>query len=154
MEDQKSSFRWFVLILAIANLLVGIIAKESIPPLFLEIQKQIPLTMTQMGTTMGIVSLAALFFSVFGGALSDRFGSRMVFGGSILIIAVSGGLRGIAGSAYEFIAMMFVLGAGVAIIGPSLLKALADLVSQESAGNGKRHMYFKYGSRRCSDKAR
>jgi MFS family permease len=86
MEDQKSSFRWFVLILAVANLFFGIIAKESIPPLFSEIQMQIPLTKTQMGTTMGVVSLAALFFAVFGGALSDRFGSRMVFGGSILII--------------------------------------------------------------------
>jgi nitrate/nitrite transporter NarK len=73
---------------------------------------------------MGVVSLAALFFAVFGGALSDRFGSRMVFGGSILIMAVSGGFRGFAGNAYEFIATMFILGAGAAILGPSLLKAL------------------------------
>jgi len=146
MDEQKLSFRWCVLSLAVVNLFFGIIAKESIPPLFSEIRNQIFLSKVQMGTTIGVVSLAALFFAVFGGAFSDRFGSRLVFGGAVLIMAVSGAFRGFAGIAYEFIAMMFILGIGAAILGPSLLKALGTWFSSRQLAMANGILFQVWGS--------
>jgi len=125
MENNKSSFRWFVLVLAALNLGIAMIAKGSVPPLFSEIQEQIPLTKAQMGTTMGITNLASLLLAVFGGAFADRFGARLIFGLAALIIAVSGACRGFTGNAYEFISLMFIMGIGAAVIGPSLIKAVS-----------------------------
>jgi len=48
MQNQKSTFRWLVLGLLFLNILLGIIGKDCIPPLFSEIEKQISLTKAQM----------------------------------------------------------------------------------------------------------
>ncbi len=124
MKDKSASYRWLVLALLFLNLMFAVIAMNCIPPLFAEIGREIPLTKTQMGTVMGVLTLASLFFAPVGGALSDKFGCRWALGGSALLVAGAGSLRFFAGSAGELMACMFLLGVGMAVFGPNIPKAL------------------------------
>jgi cyanate permease len=125
MEQERDGFRWVVLALLFGIMSMSFLAVNCMPPLFTEILEQIPLTKAQMGTIMGVVTLASLFFAPVGGALGDRFGPRWVLGLAILIMASGGVLRATAGSAFTLTLYMFVFGAGVAIFGPNLPKALS-----------------------------
>lgn len=124
METKKSPFRWVVLILLFLNIFLCVIAIYSIPPLFSEIGKEIPLTKAQMGTVMGVVVLASIVFAPVGGALSDKIGSRWALGGASVIIAAAGAFRTFSNSATELIICMFLLGAGLNILFPNVPKAL------------------------------
>jgi len=64
MEEQTYPFRWVVLALMFLSLFAATIAMQCMPPLFSEITEQIPLTKAQMGTIMGVITLASLFFAV------------------------------------------------------------------------------------------
>jgi len=124
MEAKISPFRWIVLILLFLNIFLCVIAIYSIPPLFSEIGKEIPLTKAQMGTVMGVVVLASIVFAPLGGALSDKIGSRWALGGSSLIIAAAGAFRTFSYSAIELVICMFFLGAGLNILFPNVPKVL------------------------------
>jgi cyanate permease len=82
------------------------------------------MTKAQMGMIMGALTLASLIFAPIGGALSDRIGSRWAFGMAILIIAVGSVLRAAAGSVTGLVCFMFIIGAGIAVVGPNMPKAL------------------------------
>ena len=134
MEAEKSPFRWVVLALLLANILIATLAMNSIPPLFKEIGEQIPLTKAQMGTIMGALMLASLVVAPVGGAVSDRIGSRLGLGIAALIIAAAGMLRATAGSATGLMVHMFLIGAGLAIFGPNMPKALGMWFPKKELG--------------------
>jgi cyanate permease len=131
MEEQKYSFRWIVLALLFLSLFAAALSMQCIPPLFSEIIDEIPLTKTQMGTVMGVITLASLVFAPIGGALCDKLGSRWAFGIAAIIVAASGAFRYFAGSATDLIACMFFLGAGMAMYGPNMPKALGTWFSKK-----------------------
>lgn len=131
MEEQQSGFRWLVLVLLFLNIFLAVVCMQSIPALFSEIVEQIPLTKVQMGTVMGVLTFASLFFAPLGGAISDKIGSRWALGASVLVIALAGALRAYVGSANGLILCMFFIGAGMAVIGPNMPKALGMWFSQK-----------------------
>jgi len=126
MEEQTYPFRWIVLALMFLSLFAATIAMQCMPPLFSEITEQIPLTKAQMGTIMGVITLASLFFAPIGGALSDKLGARWAFGIAAIIVALSGGFRYVAGSVNDLVVCMFLIGAGMAMYAPNLPKALGN----------------------------
>ena len=131
MEEQKYSFRWVVLALLFLSLFAATIAMQCMPPLFSEITEQIPLSKAQMGTIMGVITLASLFFAPIGGALSDKLGARWGFGIAAIIVALAGGYRYFAGSVTDLIVCMFLLGAGMAMYAPNMPKALGTWFSRK-----------------------
>lgn len=124
MEKQQSGFRWLVLGLLFLNIFFAVVCMQCIPALFTEIVEQIPLTKVQMGTVMGVLTFASLFFAPIGGAVSDKIGSRWALGASVLTIAFAGALRAYVGSANGLILCMFFIGAGMAVLGPNMPRAL------------------------------
>ncbi len=126
MEEQTYPFRWVVLALMFLSLFAATIAMQCMPPLFSEITEQIPLTKAQMGTIMGVITLASLFFAPIGGALSDKLGARRAFGIAAIIVALAGAYRYVAGSVTDLIVCMFLIGAGMAMYAPNLPKALGN----------------------------
>jgi cyanate permease len=131
MEEQTYPFRWVVLALMFLSLFAATIAMQCMPPLFSEITEQIPLTKVQMGTIMGVITLASLFFAPIGGALSDKLGARWAFGIAAIIVALSGAYRYVAGSVTDLIVCMFLIGAGMAMYAPNLPKALGNWFSRK-----------------------
>jgi MFS family permease len=126
MSNQRKVYPWIVLAMLFLVTCFGIIAANSMPPLFSEIVKEIPLTKAQMGAVMGVFPVAALFFSIIGGGLSDKIGSRWVIGAAALIVTLAGASRYFATTAAALIACMFFLGAGQAAfmsLGPKVMGA-------------------------------
>lgn len=131
MEEQKNSFRWVVLALLFLSLFTAALSMQCIPPLFSEIVKQIPLTKAQMGTVIGVLTLASLFFAPIGGALCDKLGSRWALGLAAVIVAASGAFRYFAVDVTDLIVCMFILGAGMAMYGPNMPKTLGTWFPRE-----------------------
>ncbi len=131
MKEQTYPFRWVVLALMFLSLFAATIVMQCMPPLFSEITEQIPLTKAQMGTIMGVITLASLFFAPIGGALSDKLGARWAFGIAAIIVALAGGFRSVAGSVNDLIVCMFLIGAGMAMYAPNLPKALGNWFPQK-----------------------
>lgn len=134
MEEQKSSFRWVVLTVLFLIIFFATVSMNCIPPLFKEIIEQVPLTKAQMGSVMGVLGLASLFFAIIGGGVSDKVGSRWALGISVVVVAVAGALRASVGSATSLIVFMFIMGAGMAVMGPNMPKALGMWFSQKELG--------------------
>lgn len=130
MEENKQAFRWIVLILLFFSLFVATLAMQCMPPLFSQIAEEIPLTKAQMGTIMGVLTLASLFFAPVGGALCDKLGSRWALGLSAMIVAAGSIVRYFASSATGLIVCMFIIGAGIAMYPPNLPKALGSWFSR------------------------
>ena len=126
MEETGHSFRWTVLILLFFSLFTATLAMQCMPPLFSQIAEEIPLTKAQMGTIMGVLTLASLFFAPVGGAICDKLGSRWALGVSALIVAAGSMVRYFASSATGLIVCMFIIGAGIAMYPPNLPKALGS----------------------------
>lgn len=124
MEDNKSAYRWLILSMLFVMTGLSFCSINAIPPLFSEIQQQIPLTKAQMGLIMGSVLLASLLFAPLGGGISDKIGSRSAATLGILLTAVAGALRWSMDSVTGLIACSFFLGAGVALFSPNIPKAL------------------------------
>jgi len=109
VENPKDPFRWVIALLWFFIMFFSAMSVFCIPPLFMELGKDIHLTKAQMGTIFGMAPLASLFFAFIAGSISDRFGSRWVVGGSVLLVAIGGGLRALAGSPFELIAFTFLM---------------------------------------------
>lgn len=124
MKEQKSNFRWLVLVLLFLNNFMGFFSINSIPPLFMEIVEQIPLTKAEMGSIMGIIVLSSLFFAPLGGGISDRIGCRWAAGMGIIIAAIAGALRAYTESSIGLMTCMFFIGAGLSVFAPNMPKAL------------------------------
>lgn len=131
MEEPKHPFRWIVLILLFFSLFAATLAMQCMPPLFSEISGEIPLTKAQMGTVMGVLTLASLFFAPIGGALCDKLGSRWALGLAALIVAAGSVFRSFAGSVTDLIFCMFIMGAGIAMYPANLPKALGNWFSRD-----------------------
>ncbi|MBW2369137.1 MAG: MFS transporter [Deltaproteobacteria bacterium] len=127
MGEPISSARWLIAaILFLANFTGGI-SLGCLPPLFLEISNQIPLTKAQMGTVMGGFFLSAILFAPIGGITSDKIGCRWATAVGILIAATAGALRAYVGTPMGLIVCGFFLGAGMYIVAANIPKVLGIL---------------------------
>jgi cyanate permease len=124
MAEQTVPYRWAVLALLFLNIFITTVSMNCMPPLFQEISRQMPLSKAQMGTVMGMLTLASLFVAPLGGIISDRYGSRWALGLASLLVAFAGAARGYASSVSGLTICMFFIGAGMAVIGPNMPKAI------------------------------
>jgi len=124
MQEQTSNYRWLILVLMFVMNAMSFCSINCIPPLFLEITEQIPMTKAEMGSIMGLVLLSSLFFAPIGGGISDKIGSRWAAGAGILLAAVAGGLRAYVDSTTGLMLCMFFIGAGIAFFAPNMPKVI------------------------------
>jgi len=134
MSISKDPYRLVIAALWFFIYLFSTMAFFCMPPLFSEISQDIPLTKAQMGIIFGMVPLASLFIAFIAGSVSDRFGSRWVVGGSVMLIALAGSLRAISGNAIELIVFSFLMGVGTAFFAPNAPKVLGTWFPREELG--------------------
>ena len=134
MEEKKGSFRWVVLVLLFLCIFATCLSMNTISPLFKEIQREIPITKTDMGMIIGITLVASIFLSLIGGGISDRIGSKWVLGAALIITAIFGALRSIAGGLYSLLAFTFLMGGGTALVLPNVSKVVGMWFSPKELG--------------------
>lgn len=81
---------------AVTPLLVVTLPNLSLPPMFVTISNDINLSLVEIGTIWGAVAFAGVFFSLIGGTLGDRFGTRATLFVSCLFTGIFGIARSFA----------------------------------------------------------
>jgi len=89
---------------------------SCMPVLFKEISEDLGLSLVQIGTVWGVVSLAGVFVGLIGGLLGDRFGVRLVLSLACLLVGITGALRGLSVDFVSLTITVFVYGLIRAII--------------------------------------
>ena len=93
------NYKWYILILTALTGAFAIAAPfMSMSVLFGEISAELQLDLGQVGLIWGIGSLPGFFSSLLVGAVIDRFGPKRVILWAILLLAMAGAARGLAGS--------------------------------------------------------
>ncbi len=120
---DDSSHRWIILILTALTFaaVIGMPA-TSLPVLFEEISGELHLNLLQVGLIWGIGSLLSIFTGVLGGAIIDRFGPKRVMLAGIVLVGLTGGLRGLAGDFLSLMVFVLVVGGLVPLVSTSGFK--------------------------------
>jgi cyanate permease len=101
--NQKT--KWMVLILAgLTNAIAVAMPGMALPVLFKEISHELNLSLVQIGIIWGITALPGIITGLFGGAIVDRFGPKRVIIAAVILVGLSGALRGFSNS---FEALLF-----------------------------------------------
>jgi MFS family permease len=128
------SSRWYALALALsASFFVLGACRLCLPVLFKEIAAELNFDLVTVGTIWGIDPLAAVFMSLPGGLIVDRFGVKKTFLGICFLGAVFGALRGLSIDFATMAITTFLLGA----IGSTVAVGTAKLTAVYFQGHLK-----------------
>ena len=110
-ERPADPYRWVILALATAtNAIVAAAPMMALSVLFDEIQRDLKLTLVEVGILWSIAALPGLLVSLLGGALGDRFGPKRLIIVIALLAGIFGGLRAWAFDFYSLIVLNSLLG--------------------------------------------
>jgi MFS family permease len=134
-DNTQSNYRWYLLGLTVATAaFVSTLPVSCMPVLFKEISEDLSLNLVQIGTVWGVVYLASIFISPFGGLLSDRFGVKSLMGVSCLLVGLTGALRGLSTSFLTLSFTVFLVGVVRTIIPISLTKTIGSWFQGRNLG--------------------
>jgi nitrate/nitrite transporter NarK len=126
-ENKVVGYSWIVfsIVLCAQSISLGL-GLNCIVPFLTTIASEMKLTSTQVGTAWGMIGLGALLFSIIGGLISDRIGVRWTGFLGLLLMALGGGMRGIARSYPEFLVSMFLFGLAMGLARPNFPRVLSQ----------------------------
>jgi len=118
-------YRWVILILAFLVTLIEHLLLFSSSPLLLRIMPEMDLTYTEAGFILPIAFLAIIPLRIPWGIFGDRMGIKSTMELAIVIMSVSGILRGFAVNYWTLLMFQASIGVGVAAVMPCLPKLIA-----------------------------
>jgi len=131
VNRQSKQYPWIILGILLLAFGGGFFSLDIMPPLFMEISHDFPLSKTQMGAVIAAFHLASPIFTPIGGVMVDRLGPRRMLLVASLIVGVAGAMRFMASDASQLIAIMFLMGVGFSSFGPTIPKALGSVFRPE-----------------------
>ncbi|MFC1977751.1 MFS transporter [Chloroflexota bacterium] len=96
--NAGNGYRWSILGLAWFCVFTFAILYQSIPPILGVLVDALRITHSQAGGLMSLFALPAVFLSIPGGLLADRYGTRVVGGASLLLMALGTLIAALGGS--------------------------------------------------------
>jgi len=97
VKKKYPDYRWYILTLvAMTSIFVMSMPFISMSVLFDEISDDLGLSLVQVGIVWGIFPFGSIFFSLIGGMLGDRFGTKIVISVTCLIAGLAGASRGLS----------------------------------------------------------
>jgi len=124
IESHQSRHKWYILALGMSTHIFAVgMPRMCMPVLFSEISEELGLSLVQVGTVWGILSLSGLLTGLIGGLLGDRYGTKLTLAAACVMGGVFGGLRGLSNSFPGLIATMFLFGFSTATLSLNTHKA-------------------------------
>ena len=109
--SNDSTYRLYLLALcALTHTFAAAMPFSCMPVLFAEMSEDLGLSLVQVGTVWGMVSLAGVFVALIGGLLGDRFGVKLVLSLACLLVGIAGALRGLSVDFFSLAATVFLCG--------------------------------------------
>ncbi|MBZ0301081.1 MAG: MFS transporter [Anaerolineae bacterium] len=135
IKQTSASYRWVMLALcALTPLCVVTLPNMSLPPLFATISSDLGLSLVEIGTIWGMGSFTGIFFSLIGGTLGDRFGTRTTLFAACLLSGVFGLARSFAVDFTTLLITALLFGVVQAIIPIMLFKVIRQWFPTEQLG--------------------
>ena len=135
IKSSGSNYRWYILALsALTHALSVAVPWMCMPVLFDEIAEDLGLSLVQIGTLWGTISLAAMFVCLVGGLLGDRFGVKRTLVVACFLVGLAGALRGLSNSFATLAVTMFLFGLVVVVIPVNVHKACGVWFSSKQLG--------------------
>lgn len=132
---DSSRYRWVILAMCVLTpMFVVTMPNLSLPPLFTTISADVGLSLVEIGTIWGIGSFAGVFFSLIGGTLGDRFGTRATLFTACLLTGAAGLLRAFAVDFGTLLITSLLYGIFQAVIPVILFKLIRNQFPQEQLG--------------------
>ena len=109
-------YRWTILGLGTFCILTYGVIFQSIPPLIGILVEVLNVSYARAGALMGLFILPAIFLSIPGGVLTDRFGPRNVGVASLLSMTLGTAIVALGGSYWIIVIGRLVAGTGAAVL--------------------------------------
>ncbi len=123
-ENTPLKSRWNMLaLIALTGCVFVAMPQMCMPVLFKEISTDLGLDLVQVGVIWSMIPLSGMFVILFGGYLSDRFGTKRVLVVGCFLTGLAGILRGMSDSFVSLSATMFLFGLLQIITSPALIRA-------------------------------
>ncbi len=114
--NTRNGYRWPILGLAWFCILTFAILYQSIPPILGLLMDNLRITHSQAGGLMSLFALPAIFLSIPGGLLADRYGARVIGGIALLLMALGAAIAAL-GDSYLILGLgRLVTGVGAVVI--------------------------------------
>lgn len=123
--EPRHSYRWAMLALVWASYVSFGVVNNSTAPLVSAVMRDLDLSFTQMGTILGAWPVVYIGVAYLAGAFIDRVGLRVSVGIGVLLVALSGILRGLATGFETMLACVAVFGLGGPLISIGAPKAIS-----------------------------
>jgi MFS family permease len=121
----------------VAAMFVDKIGGTLIFPFFaLYITQKFDVGMTQAGILIGVFSFSGMIGNVLGGALTDRFGRRVMVLFGLVFSALSSVTMGLVNELYVFYILAVIVGLLSDIAGPAWQAMIADILPEEQRADG------------------
>lgn len=131
---QEYPSKFWILVVA---MFVDRIGGTLIFPFFaLYITQKFDVGMTQAGILIGVFSFSGMIGNVLGGALTDRFGRRIMVLFGLVFSAVSSVTMGLVDELYVFYILAVIVGLLSDIAGPAWQAMIADILPEEQRADG------------------
>lgn len=126
--------RWITLFIAFMAAFAFLFSMQAIPPMMSAIMNEYSISHATASILMLIVALPAVFFSILGGVLVDRYGIKTLGSFGLILVCV-GGLISVSSTSYAFLVIgRAVIGFGGALTLVTTLTLIAQLFPQAQRG--------------------
>lgn len=98
-QDNRvnNPYRWVMLLFAtLTPMLVVTLPNMSLPPLFIEISRDLDMSLVEVGWAWGMTSFTAIIFGFLGGTLGDKLGTRTTLFLSCVLTGIFGAIRSLS----------------------------------------------------------
>ena len=127
--------KWLVLALVFSvHMFVVGLPWTVMPVLFSTTEKELGLSLSQIGLLWSMLPVGTALVAVPGGMLGDRIGFTKSIGIGCLAVAIANGLRGLSGNLATLSLSMLFTGAAVALVFPNLQRIAADFFPRRQLG--------------------
>jgi len=125
---------WGGIWLSFATGIAAAITVTKASPALLEIQKELPLSVIQIGWIMSSAALATVFLGISVGSLSQKYGPKKVLQIALTLITLSAGFSLFINSANELIVARMVEGLAVILVSVAAPTLIAHLSKPSDMG--------------------
>lgn len=133
-SQPQSSYRWIIVLLMGLTAFMANATQYQVAALAYQIIPIYQLTTAQFSSILNAPMLCAVFLSVPGGTLADRFGVKRVVAAGIIISTLAMYFRVYAHNYWELFISMLFLGVSLSLLGANVSKMLGIWFPQKQLG--------------------
>ena len=133
-KPVQSPYRWVVLIVAMLAGFIGSYAQFQLPPLAYKLMPALHLSTSQFAALMGGPMTGAVFVSILGGALADRYGVKNIVTAGLVLAVIGCTFRYNASSFWPFFFLTILAGMASALLTSNLSKLFGAWFTPEQMG--------------------